>query len=418
MLYRGHWSLVHGLIAAPWVWALLVLSKIQWILGSETYLSPTKKWVAMENETPVQLCRNCEYPLPEGARFCPQCGQKNHDGRLTFKELVTETVATVLNIDNQAISTVKNLALPGKLTVDYFKGKHIRYYRPIRLFFFSGALLIAILSLQISNTNNQIMPKSLQEIRTLHQQHLFYLKLDSLKKETALSLKNPRAIAALDTLLSKLDSSYINSENDSIELTRKFYRNSKKDTLYHEGQFNISLEEGNQINIAVDDIENMKEDSLLRSYHIVGFWEKLLVRQQIRLLKKGDNFVFYILSNTLWMMLVMMPMLAVVLKLMYIRSRNFYYFEHLIFSFHVHSFQFLLFALVVLSGYWLSEATLNKVTGFAFLGAFLYAFFALKRFYQQGWLKTILKYLIISFLYLFILFGAMVGLTLVSFALF
>lgn len=331
---------------------------------------------------------------------------------------MTETLATVLNIDNQAFSTVKNLAFPGKLTVDYFQGKHIRYYRPIRLFFFSGALLIAILSLQIGNAPSQIMPKALKEIQALHLQHQFYLKLDSLKNETASSFKNPTAVAALDTLLAKLDSSYRSPENDSIELTRKFYRNSKKDTIYHKGEFNLSLQEGDVIKIAVDDFENMKEDSLMNAYGIHGFWEKLIVRQQVRLFKKGDNFVFYILSNTLWMMLVMMPMLAVVLKLMYIRSRNFYYFEHLIFSFHVHSFQFLLFSLVVLSSNWLSDDKFSMVISFSFLAAFLYAFFALKRFYRQGWIKTFLKYLIISLAYFFIFLSAAIGLTLVSFALF
>lgn len=371
----------------------------------------------MENETPAPLCRNCEYPLPEGAKFCPNCGQKNHDGRLTLKELTSEMVSTVFNIDNQSFSTLKNLALPGKLTVDYFKGKHIRYYRPIRLFFFSGALLIAMLSLQIGSVPSQLMPESLKEINTLHQQHQFYLTLDSLKRTTAATLKNRSAIAALDTLLAKLDSSYMTSENDSLEFARSFVNNSRKDTIYNHGNFNLSLEESNKVKIAVDDLDHMTEDSLLQAYGVSNFWQKLLVRQQIKLLKKGENFVFYILSNTLWMMLVMMPMLALVLKLIYIR-RRYFYFEHLIFSFHVHSFQFLLFALVVLSGNWLEKGTYDKLIGIAFLAAFLYTLFALKRFYQQGWLKTIAKYAIISFLYIFIFLAAMIGLALASFALF
>lgn len=371
----------------------------------------------MENETPAQLCRNCDHPLPDRAKYCPNCGQKNHDGRLTVKELGAEMVSTVFNIDNQSFSTLKNLALPGKLTVDYFNGKHIRYYRPIRLFFFSGALLIAMLSIQIGSVPSQIMPESLKEINTLHQQHQFYLTLDSLKRTTAATLKNRSAIAALDTLLAKLDSSYMTSENDSLDFARSFVNNSRKDTLYNHGNFNLSLEESNKVKIAVDDLESMSEDSLMQAYHITDFWQKLLVRQQIKLLKKGDNFVFYILSNTLWMMLVMMPMLALVLKLLYIR-RRYYYFEHLIFSFHVHSFQFLLFALVVLLGNWVSEETYGMVIGLAFVAAFIYTLLALKRFYKQGWLKTIFKYAIISILYFFIFLAASIGLMLASFALF
>jgi hypothetical protein len=161
----------------------------------------------------------------------------------------------------------------------------------------------------------------------------------------------------------------------------------------------------------------MTEDSLMQAYNITGFWQKLVVRQQVRLLKRGDNFVFYILSNTLWMMLVMMPMLALVLKLIYVR-RNYLYFQHLIFSFHVHSFQFLLFALVVLLDRWVGEETYGMVIGVAFVAAFIYTLLALKRFYQQNWLKTLAKYFLISILYFFIFMAALIGLALVSLALF
>ncbi len=369
----------------------------------------------MENETPIQHCRNCDFPLPETANFCPNCSQKNHDGRLTFRKLVAETMSTVLNIDNQTYSTLKALAIPGKLTTDYFAGKHIRYYRPIRLFFFTGALLIAMISIRVGSGPSQIMPQSYKEVQTLHQKHKFYLQLDSLKKSTAATLHNRSALAALDTLMAKLDSSYMTSEHDSLSFARSFYHDSQ-DTIYHEGAVNLSLKEAKTINIAVDDLDNMSEDSLLQTYGITSFWQKLLVRQQIKLHKKGDNFIFYLLGNTLWMMLFMMPMLALVLKLLYIR-RHYLYFEHLIFSFHAHSFQFLLFTFVLLFRNWLGDA-LGPLFGFASLAALLYTLLALKRFYRQGWIKTIVKYIIISMLYLFIFIMAILGLALTSFALF
>ncbi|MCC6724563.1 MAG: DUF3667 domain-containing protein, partial [Saprospiraceae bacterium] len=92
----------------------------------------------MENEQPIRHCRNCDAPLPEQAVYCTQCSQKDHDGRYSFSEMMAELFTTVLNIDSIAIRTARALAIPGKLTQDYFDGKHIRYYRPIKLFFYTG----------------------------------------------------------------------------------------------------------------------------------------------------------------------------------------------------------------------------------------------------------------------------------------
>lgn len=91
----------------------------------------------MENETTTQNCRNCGHPLPEGANYCPQCSQKNHDGRLSFREMAVEMVSTIFNLDNKIFRSFLALLVPGKLTVDYFEGKHVRYYHPLRLFLFT-----------------------------------------------------------------------------------------------------------------------------------------------------------------------------------------------------------------------------------------------------------------------------------------
>lgn len=370
----------------------------------------------MDIEQPTQHCRNCGFPLPEGARYCPQCSQKNHDGRLSFREMVSETIATIFNLDNRIFNTLKTLAVPGKLTVDYFAGKHVRYYHPVRLFLVAGALFIAALSVQIGDGPSQIMPKSYNEIKELHQKHQFYLQLDSLKKSVAATLNDRRAIAALDTLFSKLDSSYVTSANDSLTFAKSFIHDGTKDTLYNGGNFNISLQESDQVNIAVEDLDNMKEDSLLEAYGITGFMQKLLVRQQIKLQKKGDNFVFYLLGNVLWMMLFMMPMLALILKLIYFR-RHYLYYEHLIFSFHVHSFQFLLLAFVIFIGGWL-DTKLGPAMSIALITVCFYPLFAMKRFYGQGWIKTILKNILTGIIYLTIFVFAVFGLAFVSFALF
>lgn len=80
---------------------------------------------------------------------------------------------------------------------------------------------------------------------------------------------------------------------------------------------------------------------------------------------------------------LLLPAFAFLLKLVYIR-RSRYYVEHLVFVLHNHSFHFLVLAV--------TEAVplpvLKEVAFFACIGYFLVA---LKRYYNQGWPKTLLK---------------------------
>ncbi|MBI5916463.1 MAG: DUF3667 domain-containing protein [Bacteroidetes bacterium] len=370
----------------------------------------------MENKTPILHCRNCQHPLTEPARYCPNCGQKNHDGRLTFREMMEESVVTIFNFDNRIFSTLKALAIPGKLTVDYFNGIHIRYYHPVRLFLVSAALFITMLSIRVEGSDFKWFGDELRKKKELHQKHLMFVQLDSLRKATASEFQDRQASAALDTLLAKLDSSYNSPEHDSIELAKNFNFGEKKDTVLEQGNVKFTVDETQNMKIAVDDIENMEGDKLLETYKVEGFWKRLLVRQQVRMHKKGDNFGLYLIGNTLWMMLVMMPMLAVVLKLLYVRRRFFYY-EHLIFSFHAHSFMFLFFMLLLLVSNLLGEA-FGPVVGLSITAAAFYPMFAMKRFYRQGWFKSIAKFFLVSFLYLFIFLFAFIGMAIASFALF
>ncbi len=370
----------------------------------------------MENDTTTQHCRNCNAALPDGARFCPQCSQKNHDGRLTFREMVSETVVTLFNLDNRIFNTLKSLAIPGKLTSDYFNGIHNRYYHPVRLFLVAAAFFITMLSIKVDGNGLAGISGELEKKKALHQKHQMFVELDSLRIATAAKFQNKQVSAAFDTLMSKLDSSYNTSEHDSIDVARSFNLKERKDTLTVQGDVEFSFSEKNLMKISVDDIENMEGNTLLNTYHIEGFWKRLLVRQQVRMLKKGDNFGIYLIGNILWMMLVMMPMLAIVLKLLYVR-RQFFYYEHLIFSFHAHSFMFLFITLLMLVSNWLGNS-LGPVVGLSITAAAFYPMLAMKRFYGQRWPITILKFLMVSFLYLFIFIFTFIGMALVSFALF
>ncbi|MEO0570838.1 MAG: hypothetical protein AAF039_03970, partial [Bacteroidota bacterium] len=92
-----------------------------------------------------------------------------------------------------------------------------------------------------------------------------------------------------------------------------------------------------------------------------------------------------------------LPVFAIFILLVYIR-KNYTYTDHLIFSFHNQS---ILFILLILS--WIIDSIFNTATAWiAFTVFSIYLFQAMRRFYGQGVFKTIVKYLFLNSVFLFL----------------
>ncbi len=353
----------------------------------------------MENETPIHHCRNCNNSLPEKAKFCPQCSQKKHDGRLTFGEMVTEAMGTLFNLDNRIFSTLRAMVVPGKLTVEYFEGKHVRYYHPLRLFLFTGLALISILTVRYKQGSGYAQIEKVRaEMEENHLNKKTYSHLDSLRLEYTKGLSNPIAIQAVDSFASKA-----NILNYSI---------ANRDS----SSFGINMFDGKVkgVKVSTQDLMELSADSLLAKYHVTGFWDKLFLTRSVKMMKGGINeFLQYMFGNVIWMLLVLMPLMAAVLKLMYIRKPILYY-EHFVFNLHVHAAIFTAFFLNLAftkdPPIWLT-ITVVLVTS-------LYPFLAMRRVYQQGFFKTSIKYFLISIAYAMLAITSFLLLAVISFALF
>jgi hypothetical protein len=94
-------------------------------------------------------------------------------------------------------------------------------------------------------------------------------------------------------------------------------------------------------------------------------------------------------------MFVLLPVFAAVLKLLYIRRKRFYV-EHFVFALHVHCMAYLLFLFLLVTPWqWLTPVVLS------WMG--LYVFIAMKRVYQQGFIRTAIKYSLLGWIYTLLL---------------
>ena len=118
------------------------------------------------------------------------------------------------------------------------------------------------------------------------------------------------------------------------------------------------------------------------------------------------------------MLFILLPLVALILKLLYIRSKNYYYVNHGIFSIHFYIFSFIAMLLIFSLGnlnnslHW---GFITFVKGLLSLGVFFYLYKAMRNFYQQGRTKTILKFFIfclLLFIIIMLLFVALIFLSL------
>jgi hypothetical protein len=120
----------------------------------------------------------------------------------------------------------------------------------------------------------------------------------------------------------------------------------------------------------------------------------------VQALTNKNLFIQGFFETISYSLFLLMPIFALLLKLLFIRRRVFYI-EHLIFSIHMHAFALLVLSIMIL---------LSRITGEnnEFISVMLilipvYFTGGMKRFYQQSYLKIILKEFILIFFYILIL---------------
>lgn len=114
-------------------------------------------------------------------------------------------------------------------------------------------------------------------------------------------------------------------------------------------------------------------------------------------------------------LLLLLPFMALVMKLLYPLSRR-YYVEHLLFFVHFHAFWFLLLTLQVLWSRLITWIGLNQaiavlpIIATSFYAA-VYLYLSMRRVYGQGRILTFLKFIILNIIYTigfaFVLLGAL-----------
>ncbi|MEO6488518.1 MAG: DUF3667 domain-containing protein [Ferruginibacter sp.] len=318
-------------------------------------------------------CLNCNTEVL--GKYCQNCGQENIEPHETAWHLVTHFFNDITHFDGMFFQTVKYLITkPGFVTKEYVLGRRASYLNPIRMYVFTSAIFFLIF-FSVNKFN-------IQNIETKY---------------------NGKKLSAINKMDSTEFAEFTKEVNDDVPMSRQQFKNYT-DTVQSSG-FKITPNEYNS---------KAQYDSALKAGKDHNWIERRLTYKQIELNEKYQHdrnkilsgFISSVVHSFPQMLFVSLPIFALILKLLYIRRKNFYYSNHVIFSTHLYVFVFIVLLLILglnqlkdqLHWDWL---TYVLIAVYAYI--FFYEYKAMRNFYCQRRGKTIMKYLLLNFIMFFII---------------
>jgi len=349
----------------------------------------------MSGSADSQNCLNCGTELV--GQYCGHCGQRAATRLISIFELLRDAFGDLFELDSRLWRTLVPLLIrPGLLTKDYLEGRRARYMPPFRMY-----LVLSVVFFVVAFFN----PKD--EFAILYEP----------VAESATETQTPDDMAEED-----VDAGIAEEPEEDPA--------SPDETSPADDDPGLDItfdDDDDSVNISFDD-----ETGVLKSCTVGNFdmgdspeWLKRRITPERlenvceRLKNAGmDGLREAIQSNIPAGLIVLLPLMAFVLKLLYPLSRR-YYVEHLLFFVHFHAFFFLTLSLLVLLGRlgdWIAilETPSTLIIVAASLYIPIYLFISMRKVYGQGRVITFLKYVPLTISYFIGFTLIMVGAALIA----
>ncbi|MEQ1511946.1 MAG: DUF3667 domain-containing protein [Lysobacteraceae bacterium] len=386
------------------------------------------------------VCENCASVLQGG--YCHVCGQRAHSPLHHFGHAIEEVFESFWHLDGRIFSTLRDLFVPGRVAAGYLAGHRVRYVAPLRLFivlslitFFVGKLTLhfdSVGTIQVDTGpaksglvvgDTRVDESDFRHAKTVDDVIALRTKLmRDIATENAKSKTGPVLSALLDFAKRKIDQK---SRARMIELGATPAQLRMLDTSFdvaaaHEaGKTTASAPAPHPASssdpAAIKGAATGSSDIGFLQRWFEHRVEKIQENaEEVR--KNPDELLKRFLGAVPGALFVLMPLFALCLKLLYIRSGR-GYLEHLVVALYSHAFMlvgllfaFLLIGLQAVPGLPALATGLSAMAASLTLFLFvpLYLLWMQKRVYAQSWVKTLTKYATLGLIYSFLLGMAIV----------
>lgn len=330
-------------------------------------------------------CTNCGHPLDMSDRYCPSCSQANSTKKLTLKDFFDEFFASLISYDSKLLKTLTALVLrPGQITKDYVAGKRVSYTNPFR--FLLSLAIVYFLMFNFSAGFEDLDENGVGKTKA------WFNEDGSLTVggESAMAYKNEdaRPFKGLDTL--GISVSILKSDSLILKDPKAYFKNQESEWLvkrvFKKREFFSAVFRNVQIYDQQEIFE--KYDLADADDNRAAFSMATSLR---RFQQNPGSYLSKFVSKLPFALFLFQPLFAFFIWMVYIRKK-YTYTDHLIFSFHN---QALLLILLIIS--FIVSEVINFTTGWLFIIVFaIYLFLAMRKFYEQGFFKTLFKYVFLN----------------------
>lgn len=366
-------------------------------------------------------CENCGAWLQGG--FCHLCGQSAHNPLRHFGHAVEEVFESFWHLDGRVFRTLRDLFVPGRVARAYLAGHRVRYIAPLRMFVIVTALTVFVAKVLLApaiERNDSDAPA--QGAAALAE---------------AASAEGPAPAPVAPARPAGIDSAFASA--DSTEDVERVRTRLLRDLAEAEAlpALGFALREARRriddaadarvvalggappardadADAARDAAASSAADDDDRAAHATGLspWDghPFLARIGHRIERfegDGQAFVRFMLGAAPPTLFVLVPLFALMLKIMYVFQRR-SYLEHVVVALYSHVYLMLalllIFASVAIRGWMAARApwlgSLLSMLEVALICSMpLYLLWMQRNVYQQGWLMTLVKYLVIGQVY-------------------
>ena len=388
----------------------------------------------------MEICPNCGSGRPD--RFCSHCGQNDRDYMRGLWSVVYEFFREMFELDSRLFRTLKSLLFrPGHLSSEFSRNRRAAYMSPVRLYLFTSFLFFLVLSISAGGWLRNLDPSDVN------------LEMDAGDDPAAAD----SALAVADSVLAAVDSALAERglpaglgvgalvggvladstpaagiPADSTLPDGASASPASEPPDVAEAQMDAGDEQGggavDSVQLAVlkarllpeharkvDDIMGRpggggakqvvrglagSADPDERASGVPGWLTRYGRGLLIDAFHSPEAFLQRAIGNLPIAMFFLLPVFAMILAVCYFRRKRFFV-EHLVFGMHIHTFVFLMLAAALLVP---GETTGNWVKLCLILVSPLYVLIAMRRFYGEGWGRTLVKGFVVWNLYSFALF--------------
>ena len=326
-----------------------------------------------ESITPqTENCLNCGTRLED--RWCSHCGQDSKEFKRSIWHVFMQFFETFTDFDSKLWSSLGPLLIkPGFLTKEFLAGRRKSYLNPIQMYAFFSFIFF-LTAFYMPNFNDE---GSLKE---------------EIKKELVDSLKADK----------EKDFSIGKDSSGGLRASGSESAGDSSDSEDQKEPFQIS-----GIGKSVRQYDSIQAGLPPEKRHntVMNFVVRRLTRINERFKDNHEQMISAMVDafkgNLPNLIILLLPLFALVLKLLFIRSRIFYV-EHLIMAIHFHCFSFFLLSIwLIITSFVVDSSDLGLFLSQLVLFIYLYKTF--RNVYQQGRIKTFVKVNLLGFTYFLML---------------